>query len=69
MRYYFDIQDDFFSVSDDEGTEYASIEAAKREAIVTATSIAKDVSYHLAYGSGVAAGYALLRSGGTRRDA
>jgi hypothetical protein len=26
-----------------------------------ASSIAKDVSYHLAYGSGVAAGYALLR--------
>ena len=28
-----------------------------------ASSIAKDVSYHLAYGSGVAAGYALLRNG------
>ena len=43
MRYYFDIQDDFFAVSDDEGTEYASIEAARKEAIVTATSIARDV--------------------------
>jgi hypothetical protein len=28
-----------------------------------ASSIGKDVSYHLAYGSGVAAGYALLRNG------
>ena len=28
-----------------------------------ASSIATDVSYHLAYGSGVAAGYALLRNG------
>jgi hypothetical protein len=28
-----------------------------------ASSIAKDLSYHLAYGSGVAAGYALLRNG------
>jgi hypothetical protein len=34
-----------------------------------ASSIAKDVSYHLAYGSGVAAGYALLRSGGPRTAA
>jgi hypothetical protein len=33
------------------------------------SSIAKDVSYHLAYGSGVAAGYALLRNGRAGRAA
>jgi hypothetical protein len=43
MRYYFDIQDDFLAVSDSEGTEYSSLEVATREAIVTATSIARDV--------------------------
>jgi uncharacterized protein DUF6894 len=43
MRYYFDIQDDFLAVCDGEGTEYPSVEAARKEAIITATSIAKDV--------------------------
>lgn len=43
MRYYFDIRDDFFAVSDGEGTEYISLEAARKEAIVTVTSIARDV--------------------------
>jgi|APAra7269097635_1048570.scaffolds.fasta_scaffold11507_2 hypothetical protein len=43
MRYYFDIEDDFLAVSDSEGTEYASLEVATREAIVAATSIARDV--------------------------
>lgn len=43
MRYFFDIRDDFFAVCDSVGTEYSSIEAARKEAIVTATSIAKDV--------------------------
>lgn len=43
MRYYFDIRDDFLAVSDGEGAEYASVEAARKEAIVTVTSIARDV--------------------------
>jgi len=43
MRYYFDIEDDFLAVSDSEGTEYASLEVATREAIIAATSIARDV--------------------------
>jgi hypothetical protein len=43
MRYYFDVRDDFVAVSDGEGTKYASREAARKEAIVTATSIARDV--------------------------
>jgi hypothetical protein len=43
MRYYFDIRDDFLALSDEEGTEYASLEAAGNDAIVTATSIARDV--------------------------
>ncbi|MGY0571222.1 DUF6894 family protein [Bradyrhizobium sp. RDM12] len=43
MRYYFDIRDDFLAVSDGYGSEYASLEAARKEAIVTLTSIARDV--------------------------
>lgn len=43
MRYYFDTQDDFLALSDTEGTEYASLEVATREAIITATAIARDV--------------------------
>ncbi len=43
MRYYFDIRDDFLAVSDDEGAEHASVEAARKEAIATLTSIARDV--------------------------
>ncbi|MFB6452816.1 DUF6894 family protein [Bradyrhizobium tunisiense] len=39
----FDIEDDFLSVSDSEGTEYANLEVATKEAIVTVTSIARDV--------------------------
>jgi len=43
MRYYFDIRDDLLAVSDGEGTEYASLEAARKEAIIAVTSIARDV--------------------------
>jgi hypothetical protein len=43
MRYFFDIEDDFLAVSDSEGTEYASLEVATKEAIIAATSIARDV--------------------------
>lgn len=43
MRYYFDVEDDFLAVSDSEGTEYAGLEPATREAIIAATSIARDV--------------------------
>ncbi|RXT36367.1 DUF6894 family protein [Bradyrhizobium betae] len=43
MRYYFDIADDFLAVSDSEGTEYASLEVATKEAIIAVTSIARDV--------------------------
>lgn len=43
MRYFFDIEDDFLAVSDSEGTEYANLEVATREAIIAATSIARDV--------------------------
>ena len=43
MRYFFDIEDDFLTVSDSEGTEYASLEVATKEAIIAATSIARDV--------------------------
>jgi len=43
MRYFFDIRDDFLALPDEEGAEHASLEAARKEAIVTATSIARDV--------------------------
>ena len=43
MRYFFDIEDDFLAVADSEGTEYASLEFATREAIIAATSVARDV--------------------------
>jgi hypothetical protein len=35
MRYYFDIRDDFLAVSDGDVSEYASLEGATKEAIVT----------------------------------
>ena len=41
-RFYFDIEDDRFSIRDTEGEELADFEAAKRLAIATAASVAKD---------------------------
>jgi hypothetical protein len=42
-RYFFDIEDDQLSFVDTEGSELADLDAAKREAITTASSIAKDL--------------------------
>jgi hypothetical protein len=43
MRFYFDIKDDFFAAVDEDGAELPSQEAAEREAIAMATSVARDV--------------------------
>jgi hypothetical protein len=43
MRFYFDIKDDFFAAADDEGADHSDIGAAEKEAIATATSVARDV--------------------------
>lgn len=43
MRYFFDIRDDFYASDDPDGEELAGPEAARREAIKIATSIAGDV--------------------------
>jgi hypothetical protein len=43
MRFYFDIQDDFYIASDDAGGDFPSVEAARREAVTVATSIARDL--------------------------
>ena len=43
MRVYFDIKDDFFAAVDAEGAELPGLEAAEREAIAMATSVARDV--------------------------
>lgn len=43
MRYFFDIRDDFYSADDDTGEELPSINAARREAVVIATSVASDL--------------------------
>ena len=42
-RYYFDIADDQYSIADTEGADFSEPEAAKREAIMIATSIARDL--------------------------
>jgi hypothetical protein len=42
-RYFFDIEDDQLSVADSMGSDLADLDAAKREAITTAASIAKDL--------------------------
>jgi hypothetical protein len=42
-RYFFDIEDDQLSFVDTEGSELADLDAAKHEAITTASSIAKDL--------------------------
>jgi hypothetical protein len=43
MRFYFDIKDDFFAAIDEEGAELPSLEAAERDAMATATAVARDV--------------------------
>ena len=43
MRYYFDVRDDFYSAEDEKGEELADVDAARREAVRVATSIAGDV--------------------------
>ncbi|MCK1331406.1 hypothetical protein IVB57_24115 [Bradyrhizobium sp. CW9] len=43
MRFYFDINDDFFAAVDPEGAELPDVEAAEREAIAIATAVARDV--------------------------
>jgi hypothetical protein len=43
MRYYFDIRDDFYAVSDADGGDFATVDEARREAIAIAVSIARDV--------------------------
>ena len=42
-RYYFDIEDDELSFADSIGSDFTDLDAAKREAITTAASIAKDL--------------------------
>lgn len=42
-RYYFDIDDDQYSIADTHGSDFSSPEAARQEAIVIATSIARDI--------------------------
>lgn len=42
-RYFFDIEDDQLSFVDPEGSEWSDLNAAKREAITAASSIAKDL--------------------------
>ena len=42
-RYFFDIEEDGVMVMDQQGCEYASQEAAKTDAIVTAASIGRDI--------------------------
>ncbi len=43
MRYFFDIRDDFYAAEDNDGEELAGIEAARREAVRVASSIAGDL--------------------------
>jgi hypothetical protein len=43
MRYFFDIRDDFYSAEDMDGEELPGIDAAHKEAIKVATSIAGDL--------------------------
>lgn len=42
-RYYFDIDDDQYSIADTHGADLSGPEAAKKEAIMIATSIARDI--------------------------
>jgi hypothetical protein len=42
-RYFFDVEDDQLSFADSTGSDLADLDAAKREAITTAASIAKDL--------------------------
>ena len=42
-RYYFDIDDDQYSIADFHGADFSGPEAAKKEAIIIATSIARDM--------------------------
>ncbi|WP_027518659.1 hypothetical protein [Bradyrhizobium sp. WSM1417] len=44
MKFYFDIKDDFFAAVDEDGVDLPGPEAAEREAIAMATSIARDVA-------------------------
>ena len=41
-RYYFDINDDQYSIADTDGSDLSGPEAARKEAIMIATSIARD---------------------------
>jgi hypothetical protein len=43
MRYFFDIRDDFYSADDADGEELSGVDAAHREAVKVATSIAGDL--------------------------
>lgn len=43
MRYFFDVRDDFYAAVDDQGSELTDHDAARREAVRLATSIAPDV--------------------------
>src|SRR3569833_3410503 len=43
MRYFFVIRYDFFSADDDTGEDLPSNDAARREAVKTATSVASDL--------------------------
>jgi len=43
MRYFFDIRDDFYAAVDDQGQELTDPDAARREAVKLAISIARDV--------------------------
>ena len=42
-RYYFDIYDDQFTITDDQGEELAGLEPAKKHAIEVAASVGKDI--------------------------
>ena len=44
MKFYFDIKDDFFAAVDEDGVDLPGPEAAEKEAIAMATSIARDVA-------------------------
>jgi uncharacterized protein DUF6894 len=41
-RFYFDVEDDRFSITDTDGEELADFEAARRHAIATAAAVARD---------------------------
>lgn len=42
-RYFFDLDDDQLSTTDDHGEDFPGLEAAERNAIAVATSVARDL--------------------------